>query len=77
MGGSDVHETREPSESLLAEARRTPGGWVYEIEGAFGPTESVPPEAIRGPWAVDENGELTGEYRANPRFRARRGGQVE
>lgn len=59
----------DPSPELLAEARRHPGGWVYEMDGEFGPNDTVPPEAIKGAWEVGENGELTGVYQANPRYR--------
>ena len=54
---------------MVEEARRHPGGWVYEIVGDYGPDDAVPPEAIKGAWAVDDTGHLTGHYRANPRFR--------
>jgi hypothetical protein len=64
-----VVDGRKPPPELVAEARRFPGGWVYEIEGEFGPNDAVPPEAIRGAWAVDREGKLTGEYRANPKYR--------
>ena len=57
---------------MVEEARRVPGGWVYEIDGTFGPDEAVPPEAIRGAWAVDSDRTLTGEYEANPRYRPKR-----
>jgi hypothetical protein len=63
---------RAPSPELVEEARRFPGGWVYEIDGTFGPDEAVPPEAIRGAWAVGSDGRLTGHYEANPRYRERR-----
>lgn len=62
-------DRREPPPELVAEARHFPGGWVYEVEGEFGPSDAVPPEAIRGAWAVDPEGKLTGEYRANPKYR--------
>lgn len=54
---------------MVEEARRHPGGWVYEIEGDYGPDDAVPPEAIRGAWAVDDHGELTGEFTPNPNYR--------
>jgi hypothetical protein len=43
-------------------ARENPNGWVYKIEGSFGPAEYVPPEAVVGAWKVDEGGNLTGEF---------------
>jgi hypothetical protein len=46
-----VVDRRELSPELVSEAQRFPGGWVYEIEGEFGPNDAVPPEAIRGAWA--------------------------
>jgi hypothetical protein len=58
---------RVPPAELVAEARKVPGGWVYEIDGEFGAHERVPPEAIAGAWAVDESGRLTGEFVPNPR----------
>jgi hypothetical protein len=42
------HPGRVPNSALVEEARRFPGGWVYEIDGTFGPDDVVPPEAIRG-----------------------------
>ncbi len=57
-----------PPVELEAEAARTPGGWVYEIIGEFGPDEGVPPSAIKGAWKVDDAGHLTGEYELNPNF---------
>lgn len=61
-----------PSPELVEEARKHPAGWVYEIDGSFGPDEAVPPEAIRGAWTVGEDGTLTGEYEGNPNYRPRR-----
>lgn len=61
----------ELPQHLLNEARMRPRGWVYVIDGDFGPDEAVPPERIRGAWTVDEAGYLTGEYQPNPNFRPR------
>ncbi|WP_125936570.1 hypothetical protein [Streptomyces sp. WAC 06738] len=54
----------------MAEARRHPGGWVYEIDGAMvdDPHGEVPPSAIVGAWEVDPDGALTGVYEANPNY---------
>lgn len=54
---------------MVKEARQYPDGWVYEIIGGYGPNDAVPPDAIKGGWEVDENGQLTGEFMANPNFR--------
>lgn len=64
-----MDEQVEPSPELEAEARQHPGGWVYEMDGKFSPNDTVPPEAIKGAWEVDENGKLTGVYQSNPRYR--------
>lgn len=56
---------------LLAEAKANAGGHVYAIDGetvAGDPNGYVPPEAIRGCWAVGPDGTLTGEYFENPDF---------
>lgn len=56
---------------LIEEAKKFPGGWVYEIGGGIDPAGEVPPEFIRGAWAVDADGTLTGEYLPNPRYTGR------
>lgn len=69
---AEASERRLPRDipaSMIAEAKANPNGWVYEIEGDFGPDDAVPPEAIRGAWKVGPTGELTGKYEANPNFR--------
>jgi hypothetical protein len=53
---------------LIEEAKRFPGGWVYEIAGGIDPAGEVPPEFILGAWAVDARGELTGEFVPNPGY---------
>ncbi|MGW8390640.1 hypothetical protein [Pseudoduganella sp. HUAS MS19] len=58
-----------PTPQMIEEARQNPGGWVYQIQGNFGPNDHVPPEAIVGAFKVDAKGELTGEFQANPNFR--------
>jgi hypothetical protein len=58
----------EPPPEAIAEAKQNPSGWVYAIEGDYGPDESVPPQTIRGAWKVDENGKITGEFIPNPNF---------
>jgi hypothetical protein len=56
------------SDAAKAEAKANPGGWVYEIAGGYHDTEAVPPQAIKGAWKVDQDGNITAEYRANPNF---------
>jgi hypothetical protein len=58
----------EPDDQARAEARANPGGWVYAIGGGYDATEAVPPQAIKGAWKVDENGEIIGDFVANPNF---------
>ena len=58
----------EPTATMHAEAARTPNGWVYVIDGNFGPNDAVPPHKIVGAWKVDGSGKLTGEYTANHNY---------
>jgi hypothetical protein len=53
----------------INEAQRHPNGWVYKIDGRFGPDDHVPPEYIVGAWKVDATGEITGEFIENPNYR--------
>ncbi|MDQ0465245.1 hypothetical protein QO010_003032 [Caulobacter ginsengisoli] len=65
----DGDQPRPPtSEAARAEAKANPGGWVYEIGGGYDAVEAVPPQAIKGAWKVDDQGEITGEYKPNPNF---------
>lgn len=59
-----------PSPGAIAEAAKTPGGWVYEIGGGLDPNGAVPREAIRGAWQVDDAGKIVGEFRPNPNYDA-------
>ena len=66
----DTEKRSPPADPALREAaRNTPGGWVYEIDGPNRPDAYTPPEAVKGGWRVDVDGELTGEYAPNPSFR--------
>lgn len=58
-------------EHLREDAKRSPGGWVYEIDGeqVADADGDVPPEAIRGAWRIGEDGVPTGEYVANRNYR--------
>jgi hypothetical protein len=64
---------RSPDGSIpavaIAEARANPGGWVYVIDGPFGPDDFVPPEAIIGSWKVDQRGQIIDEFIPNPGYR--------
>ncbi len=62
-----------PTADILAEAKRYPNGWVYVLDGTFGPNEAVPLRSIIGAWEVNSNGDLTGTYWANPEHRPRNG----
>jgi|tagenome__1003787_1003787.scaffolds.fasta_scaffold9134265_1 hypothetical protein len=66
---SDEHKPSQPTPEMIDEARKHPNGWVYVIEGTFGPNDAVPPTAIVGAWKVDASGNLTGEYRANTNYK--------
>jgi hypothetical protein len=58
----------EPTAAMHAEAAKNPNGWVYVLDGNFGPNDAVPPQKIVGAWTVGPNGKLTGEYKANPNY---------
>jgi hypothetical protein len=58
----------EITDDVVRAARANPNGWVYKIEGSFGPTEYVPPEAVVGAWKVDASGNLTGEFVPNSKY---------
>ena len=51
---------RQPPPGAIAEAKKPPNkpnGHVYEIEGNYGSRRRpFHPEAIRGAWKIDENG---------------------
>ena len=66
-----TEETKhEVTPDVVEAACKNPGGWVYKIEGSFGPDDYIPPEAVVGAWGVDGNGKLTGEFRNNPKYSA-------
>lgn len=66
---STLPQAVTPSPEMIAEARANPGGWVYQIAGNFGPNDHIAPESIKGAFKVDEDGNLTGEFQANPKYR--------
>jgi hypothetical protein len=57
-----------PFPGEMAEAKRTPGGWVYRIAGQFGPKDRVPREAIVGAWKVDGDGNISGDFINNKNY---------
>ena len=59
----------EPTEEARAEAKLNPGGYVYAIEGSFGPRDAVPPGCIKGGWKVDDSGEIVGDFIPNPNYK--------
>jgi len=70
MSNSHERNIQSPlSEELIAEARNHPDGWVYVIEGNFGPDDAVPPHKIKGAWKVDAKGEIVGDFISNPNYR--------
>ena len=56
-----------PSPGAIAEAKKQREGWVYQIEGNYGPTDAVPPQAIVGAWKV-EAGNIVGDFVPNPNY---------
>ena len=59
----------KPTPEIIALARRHPNGHVYAIEGKFGPSDDVPPQAIKGAWKVDGQGNIVGDFIPNPNYR--------
>ena len=65
------HQQFSPTPEMIAEAKSNPNGWVYQIDGQFGPNDRIPPESIVGAYKVDSSGNLTGEFTPNPNYRGR------
>mgnify|MGYP000412044052 CR=1 FL=1 len=66
-----IHEsTHEITQDVVIAALENANGWVYKIEGNFGSTEYVPPEAVVGAWKVSSTGIITGEFIPNPKYKA-------
>jgi hypothetical protein len=70
--GDPYASYRTISAELRAEARAHAGGYVYVIDNASGgygaPDCAVPPQRIAGCWAVNQGGEIVGEFIPNPNF---------
>ncbi len=58
-----------PLPGEILQARRQPNGWVYRVDGAYGPQDAIPPERIIGAWKVDGLGRITGAFVPNPKYR--------
>ncbi len=62
---------KSPSDEARFRALSSPGGYVYEIDNAFGPfseTDDIPPQAIIGAWKVDEAGHIRSEFIPNENY---------
>jgi len=71
MAEHDLFSSTAPTPEMEAEAKNNPNGWVYVIQGNFGPDDAVPPEAIAGAWKVDATGNIVaGSFQANPQFKS-------
>ena len=62
-----------PTPQAHEEAKRNPNGWVYKLDGTFGPNDAVPPERIVGAWKVDGTGRIVGDFKPNPNYRPKTG----
>lgn len=58
----------KPYPAEIAEARKTPGGWVYRIAGEFDNNVPTPPDAIVGAWEVNKDGLIIGEFIRNQNY---------
>jgi hypothetical protein len=61
-----------PTPAMHEEARLNPGGWVYVVDGTFGPNDVVPADRIVGAWKVDRKGKLTGRFKSTRDYRPTR-----
>jgi hypothetical protein len=62
---------QEITPDLIEAAKKIPNGYVYKINGQFGPNEAVPPEAIMGAWKVNEAGNIVGDFIPNSNYRTK------
>ena len=72
MSSSTQYQVRTPPSDpeLIREAQSKPNGFLYEIDYAYPDDQPTPPEAIRGAWEIDSQGQFTGRYSVNERYRA-------
>ena len=60
----------KPTPEMIAEAKNNPNGWVYAIDGNYGPNDAVPPWAIIGAWEVDSKREIVSDsFQNNPKYK--------
>jgi hypothetical protein len=70
MASQNDMANQKPTPQMIEEAKKNPNGWVYAIQGSFGPKDAVPPEAIAGAWKVSPEGKIVeGSFVANPKFK--------
>lgn len=66
-----MNAPRTPSDEVRTQALANPGGYVYEIDNAFGPFNDdshIPPHAIIGAWKVDLSGRIVGGFIPNENY---------
>ncbi|MFB7899638.1 type VII secretion system-associated protein [Streptomyces xiamenensis] len=72
-GGAAVNESSQVhppiSDAMRAQAAKAPGSWVYAVDPYFNPNGRVPPYGIIGAWEVDDHGNITDNFRLNPKYR--------
>jgi len=63
------HQRPVITPQAIQEAKQNPGGWVYQIDGDYGPDDAVPQEAIVVAWKMDDDGNIVGEFIPNLKYR--------
>jgi hypothetical protein len=58
----------EPTAEQIAQAKLAPNSWVFAIDGNYDLPDRVPAHAIKGAWAVDDHGNIFGEFLPNPNY---------
>ncbi len=58
-----------PTLATIEEAKKTPNGWVYQIDFSYLHNDYTPPEAIEGAWKVNADGQIEGTFEPNARYR--------
>jgi hypothetical protein len=56
------------TDDMRADARQSPGQWMYYYDPALADTEGAPGYAVQGARWVDEHGSLTDEYWVNEKY---------